>query len=150
MGIFNFFKKTPVIHDNVFGQLLFRESKVPSRNFFSGKALFAAIDKEIRLLIYADQAVPTQEQKDFYQQLQNSFTEYIQKVKPLIEDLFRNRKHDFQIKAFNAEFTLDALTIPSFKGKPLQWEMMFTTIHDHHYFTVNFKDQEPDGVTIDG
>ena len=43
------------------------------------------------------------------------------------------------------------MVIPIFDAKPLHWKLLFSTTHDqNHDFTIDFIDEEPQGVFIDG
>lgn len=149
MGLFNLFKKAVIIEDDIFGKLRFMDFK--SNSYFEGKGYFAPINGETELLIEADATGPTIAQKEFYASLQQDFDTYIKKIKPIIEDEFRNWKEDFQIKDFYSEFKLVCITIPRLNSTPVKWDMAFTTIHDeNHHVTIDFIDLEPDGVLIDG
>jgi hypothetical protein len=151
MGLFNLFKKPIKIQDDIFGELRFIDSKDSSKNYFEGKGFFTPTQNDTEFLIKADIEGPTSTQKEFYNELQNNFEQYIQKIKPLIEDEFRNWKENFEIKDFNKEFSLVCLTIPRIEIKPLIWDMAFTTIHDKdHHVTIDFIDRDPNGILIDG
>jgi hypothetical protein len=151
MGLFNLFKKPIKIHDDLFGELRFIDFKDSSKNYFEGKGFFPPTQSDTEFLIQADIEGPTSAQKEFYNELQNNFEQYIQKMKPLIEDEFRNWKENFEIKEFNKEFTLVCLTIPKLDHNPLIWDMAFTTIHDkNHHVTIDFIDKYPNGILIDG
>ena len=79
------------------------------------------------------------------------FDTYIPKLQRLIEEEFRNWRPDFKIKDFKQEFRSEFMVIPIFDAKPLHWELLFSTIHDqNHDFTIDFIDEEPQGVFIDG
>jgi len=151
MGFFNFFKKPTVIQDDFFGRLLYMDFKDPSKGYFEGKGLFLPTNNETEYLIQADASGPTEGQREFYINLQKGFVDYIEKIKPLIEDEFRNWKEDFSIREFTKEFQLVCLTIPRLNSTPLIWDMAFTTIHDkNHHITIDFSDYEPKGILIDG
>lgn len=151
MGLFNLFKKPTKIQDDFFGLLRFIDSRDSSRTYFEGKGFFSPTQNETELLIQADTQGPTAAQREFYNKLQNNFEQYIQKIKPLIEDEFRNWKEDFEIKDFKKEFTLVCLTIPRLDNKPLIWDMVFTTVFDaNHHVTIDFINEEPNGILIDG
>ena len=113
--------------------------------------MFAPLGKEIEYLINATGAAPTVWQKEFYKNLQSDFNLYVEKIKPLIEEEFRNWKDDFVINDFMKEFELEHISIPGSDETPLSWDMSFTSIHDlNHTFTIDFSDYEPNGVLIDG
>jgi hypothetical protein len=151
MGLFNLFKKPTVIQDEFFGQLRFVNFRDPSKNYFEGRGFFAPTNSETEYLIQADIEGPTESQKAFMEELQKQFGLYVEKIKPLIEDEFRNWKEDFEIRDFNKEFKLVCITIPRPDRKPIIWDMAFTTIHDpNHHVTIDFIDREPNGILIDG
>lgn len=125
--------------------------KTLQRTTLKVKDILFLLNVKLNILIQADSEGPTAEQRQFYTHLQNNFEQYIQKMKPLIEDEFSNWKEDFEIKDFDKEFTLVCVTIPRSDTKPLIWDMAFTTIHDeNHDVTIDFIDHEPNGLLIDG
>ena len=151
MGLFDFFKRSTLLQDAFFGELRFVDFKDASKNYFKGKGYFKPTDSNTAYLIQADKSGPTDKQKQFYINLQANFTCYVQKIKPLIEDEFRNWKEEFVIKDFNKEFELVCITIPRLDEKTIIWDMAFTTIHDlNHQVTIDFIDDEPNSVLIDG
>jgi hypothetical protein len=151
MGLFNLFKKPPAIQDELFGKLRFVDFKDPLQNYFEGKVFFNPSQAEIVVLIHSDLEGPGAEQRAFYKEVENNFDRYLEKIKPLIEDEFRNWKEAFEIRDFNKEFTMDCITIPRIDVRPYKWEMVFTTVHDrNHYVTIDFVDKEPKGILIDG
>ncbi|MEO6253812.1 MAG: hypothetical protein ABIO79_10925 [Ferruginibacter sp.] len=151
MGLFNLFKKPTIIHDDYFGSLRFVDFTDPSKNYFEGKGLFEPTNTETEYLIQANVEGPTDKQKEFYREVQNNFEQYIAKIKPLIENEFRNWKDDFKIKDFTKEFTLVCISIPRPDSSPLKWDMAFTTIHDsNHHVTIDFLGTEPESILIDG
>ena len=149
MGLFNFLKKKPPFDDPFFGML--RYHVVGDRAWFEGHKRFAPLDKEIGILMDADAEGATEAQRKFYQDLENNYTEMVARVKPVLENEFRNWKEDFVIQDFNREFILDHLRIPEQGIIPLKWEIVYTSIHDlNHYFTIEFEGMEPQGIVIDG
>ncbi|RYE26470.1 MAG: hypothetical protein EOP45_03935 [Sphingobacteriaceae bacterium] len=151
MGLFNLFKKPTILQDDFFGALRSVDIKDTSKNYFEGKGHFTPTNSDTEYLIQADKNGPTDEQKQFYLDLQADFTKYIQKMKPLIEDEFRNWKENFVIKDFNKEFELVCITIPRFEDRPITWDMSFTTVHDlNHQVTIDFIDDRPNGILVDG
>lgn len=151
MGLFDIFKKPTILYDEFFGALRFMDFKDASKTYFEGKGHFAPTNNETEFLIRAGQDGPTEKQRQFYKELQVNFTHYIEKIKPLIEDEFRNWKDNFTIKDFNKEFELVCITIPRIDNQPLIWDMAFTTIHDlNHQVTIDFVGDQPTGILIDG
>ena len=151
MGLFNLFKKPTIIQDDFFGRLRYMEFKDPSKGYFEGNGFFVPINAETEYLIQADASGPADKQREIYFNLQKDFDIYIEKIKPLIEDEFRNWKEDFEIKNFKEEFKLICLTIPRSDSIPLVWDMSFTTIHDeNHHVTIDFIGDIPNSVLIDG
>lgn len=151
MGLFNLFKKSKVIHDDFFGALRHLKPKDQSKNFFSDCGVFLPTGLVVGYTIVADVSGPTFQQRDFYKKLQQHFDVYLDKMKPLLENEFKNWKEDFIISDFNKEFSLISVTIPKLDTSPVLWNMSFDTIHDsNHQFTVNFIDDNPERVSIDG
>ena len=151
MGLFNLFKKPPKIQDDLFGEMTFIDVKGPSESYFESRVFFKPGAKMAEALIPGDINGPASGQKDFFTNLQNNFDLYIEKMKPVIENEFKNWKKDFVIKDFNREFFLDCITCPRLEKKPLKWEMSFTTIHDrNHWVHIEFSDDTPTGIMIDG
>jgi hypothetical protein len=151
MGLFGLFKKPVIVEDDFFGKLLFVESKDSSKNYFEGKGNFSPTNTNIEYVIIADKEGPTESQRQFYRNLQAEFSFYIDKIKPLIENEFRNWQEDFRIVDFNKEFRLVFITIPRIDKEPLKWDMAFTTIHDlSHHITIDFIEKNPVSILIDG
>jgi hypothetical protein len=151
MGLFDLFKKPQVIQDDFFGTLTFMIFKDPTKNYFEGKGKFKPTGEEIEYLVGADLSGPTNDQRNFYNKVQDSYEELISRITPLIEDEFKNWKEDFKIKDFKKEFKLVAMTIPRLNSNAISWDMSFETIHEaDHQITVDFKNFEPDGILIDG
>jgi hypothetical protein len=151
MGIFNWFKKPTIIQDDYFGRLRYMDFKDPSKGYFEGKGIFKPYNIEIEYLIEADKSGPTINQREFYKNLEVNFDKYIEAITPLITDEFSNWVEGFEIFDFKKEFELVAVTIPRFTTTPLIWDMSFTTIHDKdHHVTVDFEDDEPKNIMIDG
>ena len=151
MGLFDLFKKSVILHDTFFGVLHFVDFKDASKNYFEGKGRFTPTNSDTAYTIQADKGGPTDEQKQFYLDLQVDFTKYIQKMKPLIEEEFQNWKKDFVIKDFNKEFELVCINIPRLDSNPVIWDMTFTTVHDlNHHVIIDFVDDQPKGILIDG
>jgi hypothetical protein len=149
MGLFSFLKKKPPIHDPFFGDL--RYHVVNDCAWFEGQKWFAPLEKEVGLLVDADAAGPTETQRNFYFTLEHDYFELVDKIKPVLEEEFRNWKEDFVIQDFSKEFTLDHLRVPKQDITPLKWEMVFTSFHDlNHFFTIEFEGMEPKGIIIDG
>ncbi|MBL0135488.1 MAG: hypothetical protein IPP79_16715 [Chitinophagaceae bacterium] len=151
MGLFSLFKKPVIVQDDLFGRLQFIDSKDPSNNYFEGAGFFEPTQCDTEYLIQADIEGPTDEQRQFYLDLQANFEQYVEKITPLIEGEFQNWREDFKITNFTEEFTLVCITIPRQDTYPLIWDMAFTTIHDlDHHVTIDFIGKEPNGVLIDG
>jgi hypothetical protein len=151
MGLFDFFKKPDKYIDEYFGPLHFVGSRDASQDYFEGKTFFNPGHNEVTIIVKAGKNGPTSEQHQFYKQFQENYDHYVAKIQPLIIDEFRNWRDDFEISDFLKEFKLVFLVIPNMRDTPLVWEMAFTTIHDlDHHVTINFLDDQPNGILIDG
>lgn len=151
MGLFHIFKKPTILHDEVFGTLHFMKFKDSSKNYFEGKGHFDPAGDVIEYLIEGNEEGPSEEQKQFYLQIQNNFIQYVEKIKPLIEDELRNWKEDFIIRDFSKEFKIVCITIPRLDRRPPIWDMSFASIHDlNHHITIDFVGDHPNSILIDG
>jgi hypothetical protein len=151
MGLFNLFNKPPTIQDDFFGVLTFMSFKDSTKNYFEGKGKFKPTGEVIEYLVGGDLSGPTNEQREFYNKIQDTYDAIMVKITPLIEEEFKNWKEDFRIKDFKKEFKLVALTIPRLPSKPVVWDMSFDALHDEdHQITVGFNDFEPEGISFDG
>ena len=151
MGLFGLFKKTPVVQDADFGEMRFYKSKKADDEFFEAEGYFKPLNAKVGFIIQANETGPTKEQKLFLRFVEDNYEGLTEKMKPLIIDKFRNWKENFVIVDFNKEFTPESITIPRFTGKPLIWEICFTTTHDsNHWVTIDLTDFEPTGILVDG
>jgi hypothetical protein len=153
LSLFDFFKfkPSPLIEDVFFGQLRFMDLKDSRKNYFEGSGLFTPTGQQIEYFIEADLSGPTLAQQQFYQALQDKYTDYIACIQPLITDRFRNRQPDFKIQNFTGEFTLLSVTIPRLSTSSAAWDMSFSTVHDaNHNITIYFLDEQPTSILMDG
>lgn len=144
MGIIEFlFGKTKTIEDEFFGVLQLFDSKDKTKQHFEGKRSFSPTNQSIWLEIDADFSGPTNEQKQFFRQIEDQYDELVEKVKPLIITEYQNLRADFAIQDFKNEFTPVHLTIPLLPQSEIEWELAFDTIHDsNHTVIIGFSNFE--------
>jgi hypothetical protein len=82
-----------------------QEFQRPVQSIFFRENLFPLTGSDTDVLIQAEPSGPTDSQRTFYQNFQTNFDAYAAKMKPLIEDEFRNWQPEFEIKDFRREFT---------------------------------------------
>ena len=151
MRIFSIFKKRPKVKHSVFGELTVITSKNKNVDFFEGIGVFKITNKRVHFHIKADGPLPTETQYLFYKDILKHYDELVAQCTPLIIAEFSNSIEDFKIVDFNSEFSVDHITIPHQKAKPLVWDMAFTTIHDeNHTIFVAFSDFKLTKFHIDG
>lgn len=151
MGLFDLFRKPQTIQDDFFGTMLFISFKDATKNYFEGKCIFKPTGDKVELLIRGDAGGPTQEQRQLYARIQDSYDEIVIRIVPLIERELKEWREDNKIRDFRKEFKPASVTIPRIAGTPIRWDMTFEAIHeDEHQVTVDFKDFEPEKVLIDG
>ncbi len=151
MGLFDLFRKTQTIQDDFFGTLTFISFKDAAKNYFEGKGVFKPTGNEIEFLIRGDAGGPTQEQRQLYAKIQDSYDEIVIRIVPLIQRELKEWRADNKIRDFRKEFKPASVTIPRIAGTPIRWEMTFEAIHeDEIEFTVDFNDFEPEKILIDG
>ncbi|WP_266366090.1 hypothetical protein [Tellurirhabdus rosea] len=80
MGLFDLFKKPAIVNDDFFGALRLVDFKDASKGYFEGKGHFAPTGNDIEYIIQADKNGPTNEQKQFYRDLQSNFNQTLTKL----------------------------------------------------------------------
>jgi len=153
MGFWRFLFSKPVrIGDAFFGEMLFMEVKSdPSISYFECERYFKPSGEKIGLSVTGSLSGPTQRQKDFFTQVENDYPLLFTKLIPIIEAEFGAWMPQPIIKDFEAEFKPTFLDIPSCNQQPIEWEIVFDTVHDvNHTVTVGMLGDEPQYVRIDG
>jgi hypothetical protein len=152
MGMLNFlFGKAKIIEDAFFGELRYFDSKDKTLRYFEGKRYFKPIDGPTEISIDADFSGPFEEQKQFFRQVEESYDELVERIKPFITNEFQDWKEGFVIMDFKKEFTPVHFSIPRLPEDQMKWELAFDTIHDlNHGVTIEFMDFQPTGILIDG
>jgi hypothetical protein len=152
MGLLDFlFGETKSIEDEFFGRLLFLDSKDKTKRYFEGRRHFKPSSQDIDLVIFAEFSGPTEQQRKFFNQIEEDYSKLIEKIKPLIIDEFQNWQPDFIIKYFEKEFIPVHMSIPCLTQMETNWELAFNTIHDlNHTITITLRNFEPIEILIDG
>jgi hypothetical protein len=144
--------KTVRINDAFIGEMFFVESvKDPTDNYFECQRYFTPSRAKIGLSVAGSLSGPTQQQKDFFTQLEKDYPMLIAKFIPLIEEQFGAWMTLPVIKDFEEEFKPTYLSIPAYDQQLIEWEIAFDTVHDlNHTVTVGMVDYEPKYVRVDG
>jgi hypothetical protein len=152
MSVFDWFKKPAAIQDDFWGELRFVDGAKQSEGCFECLKLFSPTASQVSCSIDGELPGPTAAQRSFYQKLEAGFDEYAEKIKPLIEEEFRNWKPAFEIKNFTQEFSLVFVSIPRIvNDTPVLWSVALETIHDrNHTIAIDFTDEYPTNILIDG
>ncbi len=146
MGLFDIFKRMPPPIDEVFGEM-----KPLMGVFITCESFFLPLQKNIEVLIMSTESIPTEEQRNFYTELQKNYSGYKVQMIPIIEDTFRNADENFKIKDFDNEFNLVTIIVPDFLKRPLEWHISYENELDpNHVFSVGFFDYKPSHIQIDG
>ncbi len=151
MGLFDLFRKTQTIQDDFFGTLTFISFKDAGKNYFEGNGIFKPTGDEIEFLIRGDAGGPTQEQRQLYARIQDSYDKIVTNIVPLVESELKEWRTDHKVRNFRKEFKPVSVEISRIGVAPARWEMTFEAMQeDEIQFTVDFKDFEPEKVLIDG
>jgi hypothetical protein len=144
--------KTIRVDDAFFGKMLLVESvKNPVDNYFECQRYFGPSRNIIELSVTGVLNGPTQQQKDFFTQIEKDYLLLVVKFIPLIEEGFGAWMMLPIIKDFEKEFKPTYLSIPTCDQHPIEWEIAFDTVHDlNHMVTVGMVGYEPRFVRIDG
>jgi len=153
MGFWSFLFGKPVkIDDAFFGEMQWiKIPNDPSKSYFECERYFKPSGEKIGLSVTGVLSGPTQQQKDFFTEVETNYSLLVAKLIPLIEAEFGNWMPLPVIKSFVAEFKPIGLDIPACDKLPIQWEIVFDTIHDvNHTVTVEILDDEPLHIRVDG
>lgn len=154
MGIFDFLfgKAKDKIANDFWGELTFFEGgSLKKGGSFNAKKYFTPVSNSIDVWLAAGNSGPTSQQIDFYKLIEEQYTDVVQAITPVLEDEFGNWQEDFKIKDFEQEFSMLSINLPDCTGKPVEWEIAFSSIHDdEHMFTVIMHDFKAQHVQIDG
>src|SRR5882724_9296885 len=132
MGLFNFiFGKPVIIENSFFGQMRFAGNKKDfTKSYFECSRYFKPKNDVIEIHMSAGVEGPSQKQIEFFENLENNYTEISNSITPLIEEEFRNWKENFKILDFKKEFKPVFLSIPICEEQPIIWEIAFESDHD--------------------
>jgi hypothetical protein len=153
MGFWSFLFGKPVkIGDAFFGEMQWVEiANDPSKNYFECERYFKPSGEKIGLSVTGSLSGPTQRQMDFFTQVEANYPLLVSKLIPVIDAEFGAWMPQPIIKDFVAEFKPTFLDIPSCDQQPIEWEIVFDTVHDvNHIVTVGMLGDEPQYVRIDG
>jgi hypothetical protein len=140
------------IDDAFFGKMLLVGSvKNPADNYFECQRYFRPSRDLVELSVTGSLSGPTQQQKDFFRQIENDYQLLVAKFIPLIEEKFGAWMALPIIKDFEKEFKPTYLSIPACDQQSVVWEITFDTVHDlNHLVTVGMVGYEPQYVRVDG
>jgi len=153
MGFWSFLFNKPVkIGDRFFGEMQWMKiANDPSASYFECERYFKPSREMIGLSVTGSLNGPTQRQKDFFTWVETNYLLLVAKLTPLIEAEFGAWMPLPVIKNFVAEFKPAWLDISSCDQQPIEWEIVFDTVHDvNHTVTVGMLGDEPQYVRIDG
>jgi hypothetical protein len=153
MGFWDFLFGKPVkIGDAFFGEMQWVEiANNLSESYFECERYFKPSGEKIGVSVTGLLSGPTQRQKDFFVQVEANYSLLVAKLNPLIEAEFGAWMPLPIIKNFVGEFKPIGLDIPACDKLPIEWEIVFDTVHDmNHTVTAGMLDDEPQYVRVDG
>jgi hypothetical protein len=149
MGIFDIFKKKPKFIDDLFGELGYTTLKDSSKNFYDGETKFQG--EEIGISIVADENGPTIEQKEFFKELDNEYSDIKEKVIiPFLKKELEENVISSGIDNFDAEFEFDGISIGKTKKGITEWSISYYSKPMRHSVSIDFIGMKPEYMTIDG
>jgi hypothetical protein len=134
------------VHDPLFGPLVFREAKDPSKSYWEGRGHFGPTAAEIGYLVKAGDAGPHESHRVAFHRIEERYPEVLRLVTPLLE-----REYAAQIEGFDpspraAAFALDAIYIPETDSGSMEWALDFSCDQgDDWLFTVHMQGWRPTG-----
>jgi hypothetical protein len=149
MGIFDIFKKKPKFVDELFGELGYTKFKDSSKNFYDGEVKFQGI--LIGVNIDADENGPTNEQKDFFKNLNTEYNEIKENIiLPFLRNELEDNIEDAGLNNFDNEFKFDGISIGRIKNIKTEWSITYDSKPMRHYVSIYFEGMKPKYITIDG
>lgn len=139
MGLWSrLFGRTVKIGDAFFGIMTFMGIPNDSaQSYFECACYFKPIREKMDVMVTGSLNGPTQEQKDFFAQVETDYPRLVTKFISIIEAEFGNWMSLPIIKDFDVEFKPTLLDIPACDQEPIEWEIVFDTVHDiNHIVTV--------------
>lgn len=153
MGFWQFLFGKPVkINDPFFGEMHWVEvANNLSVSYFECECHFKPSGEKIGLSVTGTFSGPTQQQRNFFSQVEANYPSLVTRLAPLIEAELGCWMPLRVIQNFIAEFKPVGLNIPACDKLPIAWEIVFDTVHDvNHTVTIGMVDDEPQYVRIDG
>lgn len=131
--------------------MLFMSGKTSAEGYFECRRNFEPTGEQIEIGIDGNLSGPTNLQKDFFRQVEAEYTSLVPHFIEVIEKEFGAWMTLPVIKDFAAEFKPTYLDIPACDQEPIEWEIVFDTVHDvNHTVTVGLLGYEPQYVRVDG
>jgi hypothetical protein len=146
------FSKPVKIVDAFFGEMQWIEiANNPSKSYFECERYFKPSGEKIGVSVTGLLSGPTQRQKDFFTWVEANYPQLVVRLIPVLEAEFGAWMPSPVIANFVAEFKPIGLDIPACDELPIEWEIVFDTVHDvNHTVTVGVLDDEPQYVRRDG
>jgi hypothetical protein len=141
------------ITDEYFGSLLYMKMPKGRVSYWEGRKVFRPLGVEVELFVDAPepQAPPSQLQRDFFAQVEASFSELVASAATIVQPRFEEWTHRPMSRPFEQEFTLTSFSIPAAALKNAEWDASFESKTDtNHLFSVSFKGTHARDLTIDG
>jgi hypothetical protein len=146
MKIFKKRKSKPKMSDPIFGDIEYRKP-----GYWIGEIEFEPTGRTIGIIITAAADGPTEEQRDFIIQLKNRYEIEVKgKAGNYLHETFSNWKEDFPREKIWDEFQLDFINMSNFSNDMIRLELSYSCKSDDHSFDVEFRNFEPQGISLNG
>lgn len=135
----------PALTDPFFGPLVY----FPAAGLWSGAARFAPLDREIEILIEADDSGPGDAQHAFFNELAARWPGIQDAIgEILFPPIKKWAKAGYDESNPWGYFDLRGVRIPSLTTEPAEWAISYWCPAVRHHFDVQMSGWSPDGLDI--
>ena len=135
----------PTLTDPLFGPLIY----FPMTQTWSGKIQFPPLDREVEILVDANDSGPAESHREFFNSLVARWPEIQVAIGEILFPPMKDwAKSDYDETNPWAYFDLRGIRIPTLATEPVEWAISYWCPSDHHYFDVQMSGWKPEGLDI--
>lgn len=127
------------IDDPLFGKMIL----APDESSYHGEILFAPLKEEIQISIFSSLSGPTAKQHSLYKEIEQRYSEWIEKIPPFIENAFPKQGRPLSTFEFTRTFELSGICIADLNKTKNTWEIEYATEGLDGLISIQFVNWEP-------
>ena len=133
------------ISDPFFGDLRYQRHAC----FWEGCKLFSPVNREVEFTLEADEQGPTEQQRQFFRDLESRYPELSHPVEKLLLEERTMWTQEPLTGSVWDEFVLEGFDIPKCDAPRLNWELGFQSSSSGYCYMVAMSGWEPQSVHVD-